>query len=66
MAIPDFHYNILTGVISKKALFISPSQSTILDKSTNAQQKYLQKQGWTLLSSAVVRYQLQFRLDKHH
>jgi len=27
------------------------------------QQKYLQKQGWTMLSSAVVRYQLRFRLD---
>ena len=29
----------------------------------STQQKYLQKQGWTLLSSAVVLYQLQFRLD---
>ena len=27
------------------------------------QQRYCFKQGWTLLSSAVVHYQLQFRLD---
>jgi len=27
------------------------------------EQKYLQKQGWTLLFSAVAHYQLQFRLE---
>jgi hypothetical protein len=39
------------------------TSQTFVDRKANAQQKYLQKQGWTLLSLAVVRYQLQFRLD---
>ncbi len=35
------------------------------DNKTNAQHGVLCKHGRTLLSSAVVRYQLQFGLDKH-
>jgi len=35
----------------------------MVDRQASRQQKYLQKQGLTLLPSAAVRYQLQFRLD---
>ena len=43
--------------------FIANNVQRIKFRKVNAQQKYLQNQGWTSLSSAVVHYQLQFRLD---
>ena len=62
MAIPDFYYDILKRVISKKALFISPSHSSILDKSTNAQQ-VLCNWGSTLKQSSAMHIPALYSAD---